>query len=109
MSEVEKTCENCEYELEDPEGTHCRHCIHSAEEHFKLKEIRDTEQEIRNKAIDEAIKASANAICVGCGYLDGYKCTYKGANCGVSKPMLESVVKALEKLKGGATCLMNRK
>ena len=53
MSEVEKTCENCEYELEDPEGTHCRHCIHSAEEHFKLKEIRDTEQEIRNKAIDE--------------------------------------------------------
>lgn len=55
-----------------------------------------------NKAIDEAIKASANAICIGCGYLDGYKCTYKGGNCGVSKPMLESVVKALEQLKGGA-------
>lgn len=52
-------------------------------------------------AIDEAIKASAEAICVGCGYLEGYKCNYKGCNCGVSKPMLESVVKALEQMKGG--------
>lgn len=52
------------------------------------------------KAIDDAIKASVNAICVGCGYLDGYKCNYKGANCGVSKPMLESVIKALEQMKG---------
>ena len=59
--------------------------------------------EVRAKAIDEAIEASAKAICVGCGYLDGYKCTYKGGNCGVSKPMLESVVKALEQMKGGAT------
>ena len=50
---LEKTCENCEYEHEDMEGTHCRHCIHSAEEHFKPKEIHYTEQEIRNKAIDE--------------------------------------------------------
>ena len=58
-----------------------------------------TEQEIRAKAIDEAIKASSDAICVGCGYLDGHKCTYKGGNCGVSKPMLESVIKALEQLK----------
>ena len=54
------------------------------------------------RIIDEAIEASAKAICVGCGYLDGYKCTYKGSNCGVSKPMLESVVKAVEQLKGGA-------
>ena len=38
MNEVEQTCENCEYEHEDIEGTHCRHCIHSAEEHFKKKE-----------------------------------------------------------------------
>ncbi len=57
---------------------------------------------IRAKAIDEAIEASAKAICVGCGYLEGYKCNYKGANCGVSKPMLESVVKALEQMKEGA-------
>lgn len=55
-----------------------------------------------NKAIDEAIETSSQAICVGCGYLDGHKCNYKGANCGVSKPMLETVVKALERLKGGA-------
>ena len=58
--------------------------------------------EIRNKAIDEAMETSARAICVGCGYLDGHKCNYKGANCGVSKPMLETVVGALERLKGGA-------
>lgn len=64
--------------------------------------IADVIQAERNNAIDEAIEASAKAICVGCGYLDGYKCTYKGCNCGVSKPMLESVVKALEQLKGGA-------
>ena len=53
MSEVEKTCENCEYEHEDIEGTHCRHCIHNAIECFKQKEINYTEQGIRNKAIDE--------------------------------------------------------
>lgn len=57
-------------------------------------------KEIREKAIDEAIETAAEAICIGCGYLDGTKCTYKGGNCGVSKPMLESVVKALEKMKG---------
>ena len=59
------------------------------------------DKEIRAKFIDEAIETSAKAICIGCGYLDGYKCTYKGGNCGVSKPMLEVVVKALEQLKGG--------
>lgn len=64
--------------------------------------LAERDAEVRSKAIDEAIEASAKAICVGCGYLDGYKCTYKGSNCGVSKPMLESVTKALEQLKGGA-------
>lgn len=49
--ELEKTCENCKYELEDMESTHCRHCIHNAEEHFEAKEM--NEKEIRNKAIDE--------------------------------------------------------
>ena len=62
MSEIEKTCENCEYELEDMEGMHCRHCIHNAEEHFMQKEIHYTEQEIRNKAIDEL----ANKLCEHC-------------------------------------------
>lgn len=52
-----------------------------------------------NKAIDEAMDASAKAICIGCGYLEGTKCKYKGGNCGVSKPMLETVMKALEQLK----------
>lgn len=49
--ELEKTCENCEYECEDMEGTHCRHCIHNAEEQFKPKI--NHEKEIRAKAIDE--------------------------------------------------------
>ena len=53
---LEKTCENCEYELEDMEGMHCRHCIHNAIENFKPKEIHYTEQEIRNKAIDEFVE-----------------------------------------------------
>ena len=72
----------------------------SIETTFTQKELEEHDMEIREKTIDEAIKASASAICIGCGYLDGYKCTYKGANCGVSKPMLENVVKALEQLKG---------
>lgn len=56
----------------------------------------------RNDAIDEAMKVATNAICIGCGYLKGIECTYKGSNCGVSKPMLEVVIKALEQLKGGS-------
>ena len=52
--ESEKTCENCEYEYEDMEGTHCRHCIHNAEEHFAPKI--NHEKEIRANAIDECIK-----------------------------------------------------
>ena len=56
---------------------------------------------IRANAIDEAIDEAAKAICIGCGYLKGHECTYKGANCGVSKPMLEVVVKALEQMKAG--------
>jgi hypothetical protein len=52
--ELEKTCENCEYENEDMESTHCRHCIHNAEEHFAPKI--NHEKEIRNKAIDDFVK-----------------------------------------------------
>ena len=58
--ELEKTCENCKYEYEDIEDTHCRHCIHNAEEHFEPKEVELSEQEIRAKAIDEFASALAN-------------------------------------------------
>lgn len=58
---------------------------------------------IRTKVIDEAIGETAKAICIGCGYLDGHKCTYKGGNCKVSKPVLDVVVKALEKMKEGVS------
>lgn len=54
--ELEKTCENCKYEFESCEGEHCRHCIHSADEHFEPKIIVPTEAEIRNQAIDEFVK-----------------------------------------------------
>lgn len=65
MSDIEKTCENCEYEHEDIEGTHCRHCIHNAEEHFKPKEKTD-----REIIIDEVFdflktKRSINDLKVG--------------------------------------------
>ena len=71
-----------------------------AKEEECAKEQMKHDTKIRAKAIEDAIGASAKAICIGCGYLDGHSCTYKGSNCGVSKPMLEAVVKALEKLKG---------
>lgn len=51
--DLEKTCENCEYESEDIEGKHCRKCIHNAEEHFVPKI--NHEKEIRAKAIDEFV------------------------------------------------------
>lgn len=60
--ELDWTCENCKYEDEDMEGTHCRHCIHNAEEHFEPKTCYDKEKEIRNKAIDEYM----NALCDKC-------------------------------------------
>lgn len=58
-----------------------------------------SDKTIRDKTIEEALEKSAKAICAGCGYLDGYECTYNGANCGVSKPMLESVTKTLVQMK----------
>lgn len=50
---TEETCSNCEYEDEDSEGIHCKHCIHAASENFKLKEDKlisknDVVQEIWN-------------------------------------------------------------
>lgn len=53
MSEIEKTCENCKYDIEDGEGKHCRNCIHNAVEMFEPKEIELYIQAIRNKAIDD--------------------------------------------------------
>lgn len=62
--EIEKTCENCRYEDEDMEGTHCRHCIHNAKENFEPKEVPDDDLIFKdglelgyevgyNKAIDD--------------------------------------------------------
>lgn len=67
----------------------------------ELEDQKKINKEIRDKAIEETLETVTKAICAGCGYLDGYKCTYNGANCGVSKPMLESVTKALTQMKKG--------
>ena len=56
MDSIVKTCENCKYDDEDVEGTHCRHCIHNAVEKFEPKASVMLEQKIRNKAIDEFVK-----------------------------------------------------
>lgn len=56
MSELEWTCENCKYENEDMEGTHCRHCIHNAVENFEPKEKEMTATEMKNNVIDEFAK-----------------------------------------------------
>lgn len=71
--ELERTCENCRYEHEDMESTHCRHCIHNATENFEPKEIELSEQEIREKAIDEF----AERLHELCGYEeDGFQYPY---------------------------------
>ena len=53
MAELVKTCENCEYEFEDIEGRHCKHCIHNATENFEPKKEITKEAKIRSKAIDD--------------------------------------------------------
>ena len=103
-SVAEKTalCGLCDYATaKEAVITEMKRSLDCSLKEYQANAIKHYEQESRNKAIDEAIEASAKAICVGCGYLKEFKCTYKGGNCGVSKPMLESVVKTLEQLKGG--------
>ena len=51
MSEIEKTCENCRWDYEDGDGTHCMNCIHNAGEHFEPKG--QSYEEGYNKAIDD--------------------------------------------------------
>ena len=89
--ELEKTCENCEYEFEDMEGTHCRHCIHNAEEHFALKI--NHEKEIRAKAIDEfaeRLKLKYPYFVEDVGLVE------------VNKMLHSAIDKIAEQLKGGA-------
>ena len=103
---LEKTCENCEYEHEDVEGTHCRHCIHNAEEHFEPKI--NHEQEIRNKAIDEFAKSlKTDYVNFDLYYiLENNNVEFENASIKSYKDMIDELA---EQLKGGATCLMNRK
>lgn len=54
------------------------------------------EKQKKGLLADEAKRIVAKAICIGCGYLTGYECSYKGGNCMTSKPMLESVLKSFD-------------
>lgn len=64
-----------------------------------LEECREAmEKQAGKLTVDEAKVIAAKAICIGCGYLDDCKCNYKGSNCGVSQPMLQSVMKAFDDL-----------
>lgn len=54
------------------------------------------EKQKKGLLADEAKRIAAKAICIGCGYLTGYECSYKGGNCMTSKPMLESVLKSFD-------------
>lgn len=54
------------------------------------------EKQKKGLSVDEAKRIAAKAICIGCGYLTGYECSYKGGNCMTSKPMLESVSKSFD-------------
>lgn len=77
--------------------------IRAYDEYGNIVDLVEWEKQIRAESIDESIEKAAKAICIGCGYLKETKCTYKGANCQVSKPMLEVAVKALEELKAGTS------
>ena len=54
------------------------------------------EKQKKGLSVDEAKTITAKAICIGCGYLIGSECSYKGGNCMTSKPMLESVLKSFD-------------
>lgn len=54
------------------------------------------EKQTETLTVDKAKTIAAKAICIGCGYLADCKCDYKGGNCMVSKPMLESVLKSFD-------------
>ena len=97
MRTIPEVVEDIKNILNDAERTQDGECLVDIDD--LVNEILVINSNIRYKAIEEAMEKAAKAICVGCGYLDGVKCTYKGSNCGVSKPMLESVTEVLEQMK----------
>ena len=54
-----------------------------------------------DKVIDLIETKILGKVCIGCGYLRNNVCTYKGSNCGVSKPMYEDIKKVFDEVKGG--------
>lgn len=54
-----------------------------------------------DKVVEQLETKILGKVCIGCGYLEDNVCTYKGANCGVSKPMYEDIKKVFEEVKAG--------
>lgn len=104
---LEKTCENCEYEHEDVEGTHCRHCIHNAEEHFEPKS--NHEQEIRNKAIDEFAERLKSDEFQKYNLDMVFETSRDLSYSHCINAFCEYIDEIAEQMKGGASCLMNKK
>lgn len=53
----------------------------------------------KEEGYEEAKKAVAREICLGCGYLKETECTYTGKNCTTSQPMLKIAMFAIDRLK----------
>lgn len=46
-----------------------------------VEEFREAvEKQKKGLSVDEAKRIAAKAICIGCGYLTGYECSYNGRN-----------------------------
>jgi len=54
-----------------------------------------------DKVVDMCETKVLGKICIGCGYLKDNVCTYKGCNCGVSKPMYDGIKKVFEEIREG--------
>lgn len=53
------------------------------------------------KVVEQLETKLLGKVCIGCGYLKDNICTYKGSNCGVSKPMYDDIKKVFAEVRTG--------
>ena len=96
-------CEKCRFYsccgIYDMEDTAIK-ALEEVQQYRKIGTVEEcreaVEKQEKRLSVDEAKTIAAKAICIGCGYLTGYECSYNGRNCMISKPMLESVSKSFD-------------
>ena len=96
-------CEKCRFYsccgIYDMEDTAIK-ALEEVQQYRKIGTVEEcreaVEKQEKRLSVDEAKRIAAKAICIGCGYLTGYECSYNGRNCMISKPMLESVSKSFD-------------